>query len=283
MLAMPARAPVEYLVIGHITKDVSPLGASLGGTVAYAGLTAHALGLRIGAVTSADAALDLGPLAALDLARQPSDRTTTFENHYTPGGREQTLRALASPLGASSVPQEWTAPRIAHLGPVAGEVDPSLAEMFPNSLVGLTPQGWMRAWDETGRVHPAPWTTAAPVLALADAVVVSLEDLGNDDGAAEAMARACRILAVTDGPRGARIFADGQARQLPAPPVEEVDPTGAGDVFAAAFFARLAQTGDPWEAGRAANFLAAASVTRRGIAGAPTPDEVSAALAPVAQ
>jgi sugar/nucleoside kinase (ribokinase family) len=46
-----------------------------------------------------------------------------------------------------------------------------------------------------------------------------------------------------------------------------VDPTGAGDVFAAAFFVRLTQTGDPWKAARFANRLATASITLEGVGG----------------
>ena len=58
----------------------------------------------------------------------------------------------------------------------------------------------------------------------------------------------------------------------------EVDPVGAGDIFAAAFFSRLYTTRDPWEAGRFATHLAAFSVTRRGLEGIPTPDEVQTCL-----
>ena len=44
--------PIDYLVLGHITCDVSTDGYRLGGTATYATLTARALGLRVGVVTS---------------------------------------------------------------------------------------------------------------------------------------------------------------------------------------------------------------------------------------
>ena len=56
------------------------------------------------------------------------------------------------------------------------------------------------------------------------------------------------------------------------------DATGAGDVFAAAFFVRLLETRDPWEAARFANRVAAVSVTRPGLQGIPTPTEVQQCL-----
>jgi sugar/nucleoside kinase (ribokinase family) len=57
-----------------------------------------------------------------------------------------------------------------------------------------------------------------------------------------------------------------------------VDATGAGDIFAAAFFARLHQTRDPWEAARFATNLASHSVTRVGLSGIPTREEVEGCL-----
>jgi sugar/nucleoside kinase (ribokinase family) len=57
-------------------------------------------------------------------------------------------------------------------------------------------------------------------------------------------------------------------------PCREVDATGAGDIFAAAFFARRFQTRDAWEAARFATNLAAYSVTRVGLQGIPTHKEI---------
>ncbi len=61
----------------------------------------------------------------------------------------------------------------------------------------------------------------------------------------------------------------------------ELDSTGAGDIFAAAFFTRLYLTRDPWESARFANQIAAASVTRRGLEGIPTPEEIQEYLVEV--
>jgi sugar/nucleoside kinase (ribokinase family) len=74
------------------------------------------------------------------------------------------------------------------------------------------------------------------------------------------------------------LFWHGDSRRFRPPNVQEVDPTGAGDVFAAAFFVRLLNTRDPWEAARFANRMAAVSVTRPGMQGVPTSDEVKNCL-----
>ncbi len=274
LLALPA---VNYLIVGHVSRDLTPEGPVLGGTAAYAGLTARALGLRVGVVTAAGPDLDLSPLQDLYLECVPSQVSTTFENRYTPDGREQWLHALAPGLGGEAVPPAWRTAPIVHLAPIAGEVDPALVDFFGAGLLGVTPQGWMRAWDESGRVRPSRLEGAEAVLPAAGAVVVSLEDVAGDESLIEEMAEHCRLLVVTEGPGGARLYWNGDRRRIPAPRVTEIDPTGSGDIFAAAFFIRLYQTRDPWEAARFANCLASASVTRRGIQSIPRPEEIEAA------
>jgi hypothetical protein len=277
---MPDLAPVpalDYLLVGHIAVDLSPDGVRLGGTAAYAGLTARALGLRVGLLTSTGPATDLRPLASLEIHNLPAAVTTTFENRYTDTGRQQRLHARALPLRPEERPAAWGSVGILHLAPIADEIDPSCLSTLADPWIGLTPQGWTRSWDEDGWVRRAEWPTAETSLYGPAAVVLSLEDLGNDDAAAEELAHLCRLLVVTEGARGARVYWNRDQRRVPAPRVHEVDPTGAGDVFAAAFFARLKQTKDPWESARFANALAAASVTRTGMDSVPTPAEIEAA------
>lgn len=270
--------PVDYLAIGHVARDLTPDGARLGGSVAYAARTAQALGYAPGIVTACADDVDLHPLDGLALRRLPAPHSTTFENLYGPSGRTQFLRARATPLAPADVPLEWLRAPVVHLAPLAGELDPDLSLAFDGALLGLTPQGWLRGWDEAGRVHPRDWPEAPALLPRASAVVLSVEDVRGDWALLERWAKLVQVLAVTEGPRGCSVFVRGQgARQFTAPPQAEVDPTGAGDIFAAAFFIHLYETGDPWAAAVLANQLASVSVTRVGLAGTPTPEEVGLA------
>ena len=81
---------------------------------------------------------------------------------------------------------------------------------------------------------------------------------------------------------GATLYAQGAETHIPAPSVDEVDPTGAGDVFAASFLAQLHRTGEPLLAAQLAAQIAAHSVTRSGLAGIPTRDELFDLLAEAA-
>jgi sugar/nucleoside kinase (ribokinase family) len=276
MLPINSLEPVDYLVIGHLTVDLTPEGSRLGGTAAYASLTAQSLGLRVGVITSWGSELSLAPMHGIPVASFPAEHSTTFENIYTPSGRIQYIRAVAPRLDYYHVPEPWRQAGIVHLGPVAQEVEPSLVRNFPGSLLGVTPQGWLRAWDGDGRVRATEWPEASFVLERAGAAVISVEDVEGDEERIEEMAASCHILAVTEAHLGARLFWNGDVRRFRPSQVEEVDATGAGDVFAAAFFYRLKSTYDPWEAARFATLVGAASVTRPGLEGIPTPEEIEA-------
>jgi len=274
MFPLQNLQPVDYLVFGHLTVDLTPQGPRIGGTAAFAALTAQALGLRTGIVTSWGAEIHLDSLSTIPIVSYPADASTTFENIHTPTGRIQYIRSVAENIHMNIIPDPWFNAHIVHLGPVAQEVDPTIIRSFPNSLIGLTPQGWLRSWNEEGLVTPCEWPEGAFVLGQAGATVLSAEDVGNDESRIEKMAASCHILAVTEGYLGSRVYWNGDVRRFHAPPVSEVDPIGAGDIYATSFFIRLYDTRDPWEAGRFATLIASNSVTRSGLSSIPTAEEI---------
>jgi sugar/nucleoside kinase (ribokinase family) len=207
--------------------------------------------------------------------------SSTFENIYTPEGRIQFVRHVAPRLDYYHIPETWRNTRIIHLGPLTQEVEPSLVRMFPDSFIGVTPQGWLRCWDSEGRVSPCEWPESAYVLERASAAVISVEDVACDEDRIDEMAASSRILAVTEAHQGARLYWNGDVRRFRPPEMQEVDATGAGDVFAAAFFTRLETTRDPWEAARFATQLSAISVLRPGLEAIPTLDEINSCLVEV--
>ncbi len=267
---------LDYLVVGHVTRDLKKDGAfTVGGTASYAARTARALGCRVGVITSASLDLDLSQ--ALDgvlVARLLASTTTTFENVYTADGRRQILPAVAETLSPATVPPGWRA-AVVHLGPVAQECDPALVNAYGDAFIGVTPQGWMRCWDRDGRVNRCQWERAKEVLARADAVVLSEEDVAGDKALVTEYAAQARLVAVTQGAAGCTVYTDGQAHHSPTRTVQEIDPTGAGDVFAAAFFVWLQRGHDPQTAARFANCVAAHSVARAGLSGTPDPEEIA--------
>lgn len=269
--------PAPYLVLGHLAQDVQADESRLGGTVAYAALTAHALGYAPHIVSAHTPDLDLTPLAKIPITRIESPVNTTFENIYNPGeGRTQFVRARAETLHHDHIPAECLTAPLVHLAPIAGELDPTILDGFEQSLIGLTPQGWLRTWDGDGRVRRAEWTEALKVIPRVNATVISIEDVEGDWALARLWGEKAEVLVVTEGARGCTVFARNKTPwHFSAPLQRGVDPTGAGDIFATAFFISLYETHNPWTSARFANEVAARSVTRIGLAGAPTLDEVA--------
>lgn len=256
-----------------MTRDLVDGAYSVGGTVSYAARTARAWGCSVGVVTSAGPNLDWRRgLGDVKVVCSPTPNTTTFENNYTAEGRRQVLQSVAEPL--ASAPANWKA-SLVHIGPVAQECDPALVNAFGDAFVGVTPQGWMRSWDRDGAVKRCRWDRAEEVLARADAVVLSDEDVGGEGELIARYAAWTRLLAVTHGERGCTVYAEGASQHFPALVTSEVDSTGAGDIFAATFFIFLQRGENRDTAARVANCVASHSVTRVGLSSIPLPQEIS--------
>ncbi len=266
----------DFLVVGHVTKDLQEDGYTIGGTVTFASLTARNLGQRTAVVTRASPDLSLHPLyQGIEVLRLPSPATSTFQNLYsTNGTRTQFLRAVAGPIKAEDIPPAWREAKTVLLGPLTDELEGNIARIFPRSLIGVTPQGWMRRWDRDGRVFPKPWEGAVEVLDYARVVVFSENDVQKDESLIKAYARMAEILVVTKGARGATVYHQGEARHLPAFETVEIDPTGAGDVFAAAYLIELERSSDPYAAAHFANCVASFVVEKPGTEGIPTLEQV---------
>ncbi|QBD80664.1 ribokinase [Ktedonosporobacter rubrisoli] len=278
------QAP-DFLTIGHVTRDLRPDGSfTLGGTVTFAALTAYRLGLAAGIVTCADPELisQLPTfLPSIALHARQSAQSTTFVNQYQEGFRTQYLRARGESLQVSDVPQDWLEAPVVLLGPLAQELAPDFVQLFrrrQGAIIAATPQGWLRRWDADGRVWPTPWQDALRVLPFLDVLILSHDDLlpfanGNRQEADAILAQwslHVPLLIATDGRHGATLFRHGETQRFAAYTITEVDPTGAGDVFAAAFLTHLYRHGDPARAVDFANSTASFSVERQGIEGIPT-------------
>jgi sugar/nucleoside kinase (ribokinase family) len=76
-----------------------------------------------------------------------------------------------------------------------------------------------------------------------------------------------RNFALTEGGRGARVYARGRCFRVPAFRCPELEPTGAGDVFAASFLVALGEGQEPLDAAQFAACAASFAVEAPGVAG----------------
>ncbi|MEM7129216.1 MAG: PfkB family carbohydrate kinase [Chloroflexota bacterium] len=275
----------DLLLIGHVTQDLlDPTPESdyrLGGTVSFAAITALRLERKPTILTRAAPHTRWDELPDdVDLTVLPSPETTTFANVYSDEGRTQYCFAQALPIQAADVPRQMQTPNIVLLGPLVNEIHPDVASLFgAQTLTAAVPQGWMRRWDETGRVYSIPWETEAAILPYLDILVLSEEDVDSDLSRLESAFKTVPIVVLTEYRDGSTIYrrtesGEIQRIKIPPRPALEVDPTGAGDVFATAFIIRYQETGDPIHSARFANVTASFGVEAIGISGIPSRQQV---------
>jgi sugar/nucleoside kinase (ribokinase family) len=277
---VPSRssgAPPDFVAVGHVTVDELASGLRPGGSVLYAGLMAHRQGLRVGLVTSfgSDFPRDVLP-PEIDVVEVPAPATTRFALQYGRSGRTLFLRARATPLTPDRLPPHFTEAPLAYLAPVADEVSHEFAGAFPEAAVGVGAQGWCRLWDRKGRVSMRAWPDPRAVLRRTQALFLSEDDVAGWEEAALALYHEVPLGALTMAARGAILFVNGERHVIAAAPATEVEPTGAGDVFAAAFLIRYNGGGDPFEAASYAAVAGALTVEADGIRGIPTRAELEA-------
>lgn len=267
--------PVDYLIIGHITRDRTPDGFRLGGTASYAALTAKSMGLEAGIVTSFPEDVNPAELDGIQIINIKSGTFTEFQNIFKNDRRVQYLHNLASPITAKDIPEAWLDTPMVHIAPVAREVDPQVINRFHKSQIGVTPQGWLRKWDDRGLVSYSDLEFNKSILSNSDAIILSIDDIDFDESRIDTFNSLTNTLVITEGSNGSRIYWNDDQRHFIAPDKQERDPTGVGDIYAASFFIRLYQTKDPWTAAQFATHIAANSVERKGLESIPTREELN--------
>lgn len=263
----------DFISIGHVTYDIYPEEKLIGGSAVYSSLTAHNLGLSTGIITSrgSDFSCD-GLLKGINIVDSLSNYTTTFCNSYYQGERKQIINQVAGKIKVKQIPEEWREPKIIHICPVVDEIDEEIEEileLFGDSLIGLTPQGLMRRWGRDGMVYSKKWVPTSDISSKVDVMIFSEEDIATFPEVLEDYKSLIKIVILTRGEKGSILYWKGKEFVFSAFKTEEKDPTGAGDVFAAAFLIKYYQTNDLIESSRFANCVASFTVEEKGVLGIP--------------
>ena len=278
------------LVVGAASRDLvddDPRGWRLGGAVCFASLALARLGFEVWAVVGADR--EAAGAHELDLLRSAGVRLATADLMSGPvfDNIRHVLHSTADRVPLTALPRRWTSGFDGLLfAPVAAELGDDWAALAPgrstgkgDPVVGLGWQGLIRHLVAGDLVRPAAPVSSALVRS-ARRVVVSREDVAPDTRAEDLvpLLHPAARLAWTEGTSGGVVLGrdepDGPvvARRYPAIPSSRVvDPTGAGDVFFAAWLAAtirpsIAGPDDPVTFASAAGSLA---VEGPGLAGVP--------------
>jgi 1D-myo-inositol 3-kinase len=275
----------QLLVLGHVTRDefgdLSHTGTGdhpedngrevrLGGAAGFVSRAAVTCGLRTALVTVAPPGSrllhELRELDGLTMYVVPSDQMTTFALDYGGAVRKLRLLAAAPPLRPQDIPNELRRPPMAYVGPVAGECDRELVESLgPDTFVAAGLQGWLRTAGPEGRILPHLHGVVEDPPANLRVAVLSENDHPDAEGIARRLAARGVIVALTLGARGATLFTRDSHIAIAAHPANEVDPTGAGDVFGLCFAVAAARGLSPEAAGQLAARAAARVVEGPGL------------------
>ncbi|MFU8806756.1 MAG: PfkB family carbohydrate kinase [Bradymonadaceae bacterium] len=267
---------LSILVVGHATHDRFGSGFVPGGCVYYAGQAYRAFGARVRVATTVgeDFAFADEAFEGLEVLAERAGKTTLFTNLYPEQGRRiQILEASAPPVVPEMLDVRHGQVDLLHLAPVFGEVSLSAwKEAVQARLVAISVQGWLREVgpghaDGGGRaVISRRWEPTPNELEGVDVACLSEDDLVGQPGLLELLKAHIPIVALTHGGDGCDVYLDDQHHHVGVFSTRTVDPTGAGDVFAAGFLFQLARGADPIEAARFG--AGAASIIIEGIAGA---------------
>jgi pfkB family carbohydrate kinase len=240
------------LVVGTITRDFvrSPavaLDGVMGGSASYFALAARHFGpVRVIAPVGRDVEREArATLAFADLGALSVTEADTYQWHATretPGGDAETIGRFAG----SSDGYRPCVDEASDWAPVIflGSCDP-VAQL---DVATAAPRGALLAADTmdifiqqqrelVGRV-----VAAARILLATDLEIRLLAGEETDAPASLVMSRfGLDCVVVKRGAAGAELWTRTAIHELPAYPVEAIDPTGAGDALAGGFLGRLAQ------------------------------------------
>jgi sugar/nucleoside kinase (ribokinase family) len=234
--------PVRVAVVGNLSLDLVDGGPPrVGGPPYYAARALAALGapaLVRAKSAEADRPRVLPPLEALglDVEWLPGETTAAYAFSYEGDERTMEVRELGS---------AWSALDIAGLDAEWVHVGALFRGEFPaETLAALAEAGARLSFDGQGLVRPArsgplvlepeserSFLRHVSVLKLSEEEAGAL--VGGLDEASLSQLGVPEVV-VTLGSRGCVLVAEHQLSHVPADPLD-VDPTGAGDAFAAAY------------------------------------------------
>lgn len=266
----------KFLVIGNITKDrlVLKIGESVsfGGTI-YAGITAARLGYKAYILSKGN--LEAIPLIkslskeGVQVKLQPDKHLTFFVNDYLLGERKQLLLEHTGKIVYKSLGKM----DIIHFNPMFNEI--SLNDLKKArkdcKILSLDVQGLVRTIKDK-KVIGKFWSERKEFLEYIDFLKVGKTEIkfvsrkrAHKDVCKELSSLGAKVIALTFGKKGSIVFEKDCFYKIPAYKTKEIDPTGAGDVYATAFAIKYFETKNALKSGLFASAAASFVVEDYGL------------------
>jgi sugar/nucleoside kinase (ribokinase family) len=130
-----------------------------------------------------------------------------------------------------------------------------------------------------GLVIPRAWQSPERLLQSVQALFLSREDIRGQEATVVEWFQRMPVGVLTADRVGALLFVNGERYEVEPRRANEIDPTGAGDVFAATFLIQYQRDGDPWLAAAAAACAGSLAVEGEGWSAVADRAALDAALA----
>lgn len=271
---------LPLLLVGPVTVDYIGGERTPGGAVSYGAQVAAAFGIRARILTIAGPDADLSALDGHDVHLVSDAHTVTFVFEPSDGVRVMRVPEQPSrPLSATDLPEGWRESRTMMVAPlVRGDVDVDSFSSLATSArqVGVVSQGLQRELVGDHEVQVTQPRDSSLVRSCSHSYTFFRSQreasLWSNEQTTGALSRGARLV-TTRGAEGALLEREDARLEVDAFPLQnEVDATGAGDVFATALILALDE-GEQAAAQIAAAF-AAASVEQIGPAPLPSLSEI---------
>jgi len=239
-----------FYFIGNPTHDTilakTDIWESIGGGVVYASLLIKKLGYKAGIIGNSDEYLirKISSLGINITHLHEIHRPTRFINIYTKGKRVQ-YAIRGDSIKSGSIPEYVLFSQGILLIPVLDEIDlsPILLKKKTYSMVDIS--GFLRVVRKNGEVVLGENKNIMEMVKRSDIIKCNITEarvVSNQFG----IENICKTLfsnydgigIITVGKNGAYIIKGTSIFHIPPYTTEEKDPTGAGDVFGAAFFVK---------------------------------------------
>lgn len=249
----------KFLAVGNITKDELILKSgkfiSFGGT-SYSAIAATRLGYKAHILCRSNHEIDPWVKRlneeGIHVEVQPDKHLTFFINDYSFGERQQLLLEHTRKIVYKSSEKM----DIIHFNPMFGEINlESIKKARKNcEILSLDVQGLVRT-TKNKKVIGKFWSKREEFLKHIDFLKVGKNEINlvsrkksYREICEELSSMGAKVVALTLGEKGSIVFKEDYY-EIPAYKTEEIDPTGAGDVYATAFAIRYFETKDALNSG----------------------------------
>lgn len=258
---------LKIIVVGHITLDEFNGKLIPGGSAYYCSQTYAALGAEVKLISivgedfHSDEVFD-----GIDTFVKRQGKTTQFKNIYKKDApREQISLAQAASIQPDDMPEDFKDCDVLHLVPVLGEV-----EILPwvhhikAKFVAVGLQGWLRKINSSNVVLSKICGLTDEEYKKIHILCMSEDDIKDQPELLHKVISKVPVVALTHGSKGYDIYRSSVPKSYGVYSTKEVDPTGAGDVFASGLVFGMASGKSDLEAGHLGAGLASVIIEEVG-------------------